>query len=250
MGQQFYELDVQTARSSGDDNITAMAERAKQLGFSGITVADYVATTDDVEDVRQEVSQAAAPLDVRVGAKLRPEDPGDLKDMLREIRDHVDVVVVHGGDVAINKTACGDTRVDVLAHPELRRKDSGLDHVAIKQAAENKVAIELNIRQLLETYGKVRSYILEHMRENVRLCDKFNTRMVTSSGATNKDQLRAPRELAAFPRILGMDLNNSLKTVADTPKAILRRADERNDESFVRPGVSRVDDAEQEEIDQ
>lgn len=242
MNRACYELDLQTAHSSGRHTAEEMVERAERLGFAGIAVADYVADVDDVHAVKNTVDTLDTGIDVRVGAKLRPEDPGDLKDMLREVRDHVDVVVVHGGDVPINKTACGDTRVDILAHPELKRKDSGLDHVAVKQASKNRVAIELNIRQLLETRGKVRAHILSHMRRNVRLAQKFDAPMITSSGANTVHYMRAPRELVSFPRILGMSLEDGFKTVTETPQKILARADSVHDDQTVQPGVRKIED--------
>lgn len=238
MDREFYDIDVQTAQSAGDQDIEAVMQRAERLGFDGIVISDYVATEDDIVPVRNAVEQVDTDLDVRVGAKVRADSPGDLNDMVRMVRDQVDVVVVHGGDVAVNKAACGDTRVDVLAHPELDRKDSGLDHVAVKQAADNQVAIELNVRQLLESRGKVRSHIFKHMRRNIKLCDKFDAAMVTASGATSVHQLRAPRELASIPRILGMDLKQSFATVSTIPVQILDRADRVQEDSFVQPGVT------------
>lgn len=242
MDRQFYDVDVQTALSSGDHSVSAMVQRAERLGFDGLVISDYIQETDDVTAIRDAVDDVDTTLDVRVGSRLRPEDGGTLKDMLQQVRDAVDVVVVHGGDISVNRAACGDTRVDVLAHPELQRKDPGTDHVMMKQAAENRVAIEINLRQLLEHRGKIRSHILSHMRENVRLAQKFDTPVVAASGANTADYLRAPRELAAFPRMIGMDLEQSLETVSTVPRRMLQRTDRVNDDSTVQPGVRTVDD--------
>lgn len=242
MSRAFYDLDVQTTVSSGDDTAAAMADRATTLGFDGIAVTDYVADQDDLDAVVAAVKQAREQTDiaVRPGAKLRPADDGDLMDLLDLVRDHVDVVVVHGGDAAVNTAACRDTRVDILAHPAYGRKDPGVDHVTVKAAADNRVAIGLAMRPLLETSGKQRAHVLNHTREQIRLCGELGARTVCISSATAISELRAPRELAAFPRLFGMNVEESFATVAKTPQRILDRADERRDGDFIRPGVERV----------
>lgn len=245
MPQDFYELDVQTTHSAGEHTVEKMVERAERLGFTGVVITDYADSPDDLSPVKEAVNTLSTEIDVRVGAKIKADDPQKLNKNIRALREHVDVLAVHGGEIGINKAAVTDTRVDVLAHPELKRKDSGLDHVAIKNAAENKVAIELNIQQLLETRDKVRSHVLSHMRQNIRLAQKFDAPVVTSSGANTKHYLRAPRELVAFPRILGMDLEESFTTVSNTPRKILQRAERVQDENTMQPGVRKVEEGEQ-----
>ncbi len=242
MAQSFYDLDVQTRNSSGEHTVAEMVQRAAQLGFTGIAISDYIQDVSDLDDIRTAVDTVEAGIDVKIGAKIRADSSSNLKKQVQQVRDQVDVVVVHGGTVDVNRAACGDTRVDILAHPELQRKDAGLDHVAIKQAAENKVAIALTVRQLLESRGKIRSHILSHMRQNIRLAQKFGAPIITSTGANTVSYLRAPRDLAAFPRMLGMDLEDSIATVSDIPQTILHRSDRVQDENTVHPGVRNVED--------
>ncbi|MFB6166983.1 MAG: ribonuclease P protein component 3 [Candidatus Nanohaloarchaea archaeon] len=240
MDREFYDLDIQSEFSSGDDSVEELAERAERLGFSGIAVSDYAAELEDLEEPRSSIREADTGIDLHLGVKLRPGDPEELGDMLQVFREETEVVVVHGGDADVNRAATGDTRVDILSHPDMERKDSGLDHVMAKQAAENNVAIEVNIRQLLETYGKVRSHVLSHMRRNMMLCQEFGAPVLASSGATSLHHLRAPRELAAFPQVLGMEVGESFETVSDVPRRILRRAERVTSEDFIRPGVTKA----------
>lgn len=242
MDRQFYDLDVQSEVSSGDDSVEDLAERAEKLGFTGIAVSDYVAEESDIDRIAQVIEEAEASIDIHIGAKLKPEDAEDLGDMIGRFREEVEVMVVHGGDEAVNRAATGDARVDVLAHPEKGRKDSGMDHVMVKQAAENKVAVQVNLSQLLGTYGKVRSHVLSHMRRNVKFCDHFDAPLIASSGAGSVWGMRAPREMASFPRVLGLDLEDSFDTVSSTPRRILERVEEVTSDSFIRPGVEVTSD--------
>ncbi|MDY6769822.1 MAG: RNase P subunit p30 family protein [Candidatus Nanohaloarchaea archaeon] len=240
MDRRFYDLDIQSDVSAGEDSVAALADRAATLGFDGIGIADYAAEREDVQRLATEIDAADADIDIHLGAKLKPGDPEELGDMLRQVRDRVEVVVVHGGDADVNRAATGDARVDVLAHPEKGRTDAGLDHVMVKQAAENRVAVQLNLAQLLGTYGKVRAHVLSHMRRNLRLCQHFDAPVIVSSGASSVWGLRAPRELAAVSRVLGMELEDGFDTVSRVPRRIIDRAEQVTRDGFVRPGVEVV----------
>jgi len=242
MDRRFYDLDIQSDVSSGEDSVEELAERAERLGFDAIAVSDYAAEEDDVERLAREIENAETPLDVHLGAKLKPEDPGDLKDMLNRFREKVEVVVVHGGDAEVNRAAAADSRVDVLAHPERDRTDPGIDHAMAREAADNRVAVQINISRLLGTYGKVRAHVLSHMRRNVRLCQALGAPVIASSGAGTVHGLRAPRELAAFPRVLGMGVEESFDTVSKVPRKVVERAEKVTSEGFVSPGVEVVED--------
>ncbi|MFB6076646.1 MAG: RNase P subunit p30 family protein [Candidatus Nanohaloarchaea archaeon] len=131
--------------------------------------------------------------------------------------------------------------MDVLSHPELGRTDAGIDHVMAEQAADNRVAIAITLRRLLTVAGKDRSHILSHMRRNIRLAQEFDAPVIATSGATAAIRMRAPRELAAFPRVLGMDIGPGFDTVSTVPRRILERADRVMSDEFVRPGVEMVE---------
>lgn len=234
MARQFYDLDVRAAAAPREK----MLQRAAALGFTGVAVTGPVDKPDDVAEVRDTAADIETDLDVRIGARLEPDDPERLKELLAAVRDDVDVVIVAGGDVDVNRAACGDTRVDVLAHPERERRDPGIDHVMARQAAENQVAIGIVFRLLLPVHGKERALLLSRLRKLVRRCTAFNTPIVAVSGAESPVELRAPRELAAVPRVLGVDAGGWLQTVSDVPVQVVRRADAVREDGFSRPGVT------------
>ncbi len=130
--------------------------------------------------------------------------------------------MVHGGDYEVNRAACENPLVDVLCHPELGRKDSGLDHVCLNAAAENRVAIEINFREILESYKRKRVYILSGMKKNVRLARKYGVKVATASGAVGRYGLRSGRELAAITHILGLELGDAINSVSAVPEEIIR----------------------------
>lgn len=214
---EFYDLHVRT------DEIEETVEKASRLELTGIAVAEYSDDFDGFKETRRRLKelQEDTDLDLVVSVAISPDSIKELKDDLSRYRPLSEIVTVLGGDYSINRAACQDSRVDLLAHPEYRRKDSGLDHVAAKAAAENGVAIELNTSNLLNTYGRIRSHILNHMARNITLCEKFDVPLVITSGAMDPWSLRDPRSMAAIGQILGMRLEDAMDSVSEVPGKII-----------------------------
>ena len=94
--------------------------------------------------------------------------------------------------------------------------------VCARAAAENKTAIEINFRQILEAYKRSRSNMLTHMKRNIMLCKKFNADVITTSASLSKWNMRSARELAAIAYLLGLDLGNAIDTTTIIPEELVR----------------------------
>lgn len=165
-------------------------------------------------------------------AFLEADSWGELKRKIGDARADSDVLVFLGGDEELNLKAASDTRVDVLLHPERERKDSGVNHVIAKEAADNHVAIGFDLQQLMVD-GKERTHVLRHWRRNLMLCEKYDAPYVITTGARTTHQLRAPRDLASIIDSLGY---HGRKAVSDHPSEIIERAERARGEGFIRPG--------------
>jgi len=170
---------------------------------------------------------------------LEAEGWGELKKKIEERRGDAAVLVFRGGNEDLNRKAAGDSRIDVLLHPELGRKDSGMDQVVAEEAAENKVAVGFDFSQLLQTNEKHRVHVLSHRRRNLKLCEKYGTPYIMTSGAGEKRKLRSPRDIEKIIDSLGYE---GRKAVSDYPEEILERAERVNEKGFVRPGVEVEED--------
>lgn len=211
----FYDLHVHTYLSIGENTIEEMAEFAKRLGFSGIGIAQYypgkIEKLPKIEDIDL----------VSVGV-IKSDNPNEMNSMAKKIRNRVEILMVHGGNYDINRAACENSSIDVLAHPELGRKDSGLDHICVKTAAENDVAIEINFREILESYKKNKIYVMSAINKNIKLCKKYGAKMITTSSAISKWGMRSGRELAAAANILGLELGEAIETTSTIPEEIIK----------------------------
>lgn len=242
MERHFYDLDIQSELSSGRSSVLEIVNIANRLNYQGIAISDFLEDKADLKKLKSEVKnfQGREGIDVYLGAKIRAESLSELKNKIKLFRDEVDLLIVDGGNVKVNRGAVEDSRVDILSRPEYKRKDSGVDHVIAKSAAKNNVAIELNVNQLLKTKKKLRSHILGHLKRNVRLAKKYDCNLITSSGANDAYELRSPRDMAAFPYLLGTSIELAIDTVSKLPSNIIERSQNVREESFIRPGQEKL----------
>ncbi|UCG95153.1 MAG: hypothetical protein JSV92_03870 [archaeon] len=215
---EFYDLNIQLEDLEELDEVIEMAKR---LGYSGIGLIEKYANLDRFNKIREKAKKTG---DLRIipGIEVGAEGVRELKRAISKAKKHSNFIIVSGGEYKINRAASEDSRVSIISHPEYKRSDSGVDHVIAKFASDNGVAIEINFHEILETFRKIRSFVLSHMRLNVELAQKYGARVVINSGARGKWDMRDPRELAAIGQILGMNLEDSMNSVSEIPKSIVR----------------------------
>lgn len=191
----------------------------------------------EFKDLAEELGWNKASYEVNT-VFLDADDWGELKRKINQKREKADVLVFKGGDENLNRKAAGDTRVDILLHPEKNRKDSGINHVIAKEAAENNVAIGLDFKQL-NTSKKIRSHILNHWRRNLMLCEKYNAPYLITTRAGSKYELRSPKDLKSIVRSLG---HHGIKSISKNPEKILDRAEKAKKNEYIRPGMEKAGD--------
>lgn len=156
------------------------------------------------------------------GVEVRAKNPEDLRRKIQKFRKKVDVLLVYGGDLKVNRAAVEDSRVDLLLHPYQGRRDSGFNHILAKKAAENNVAAEINIGYLLRNRNHRRQKILAQFRELLKLKSKFDFPLVITSGARSLYDLRSPRDLMALSSCFGMDKETALSALSKVPEDIIK----------------------------
>jgi len=211
----FYDMHCHTLQSTGENTAEEMVAFAKRLGIDGLGIATYYSSSVEIVPKLERVDTVSCVI-------IKADNANDVDKIARKIRNKVEVLMVHGGDYDVNRAACESSLIDVLCHPELGRKDSGMDHICMRAAAENNVAIEINFREILESYKRKRIYVLSAIKKNVKLAKKYGTKIVTTSGAVNKWGLRSCRDLVAFAYLLGLDLGEAIATTSTTPEEIIR----------------------------
>jgi len=223
----FYEYHVHS-----EVDLEGVLKTLENLGWTG---ACFVCKSlEAIAELRASLAKAKTSLDVSLGYKIETVQPENIPRIARSVRKRVEIILVHGGDLEINRKACETAEIDILAHPELGRNDNGLDHVMAKLAKENKVAIEFNMRPLLLSYKKTRSDIFSRMLDNAKLVRKYKAPFVLTSGAVEPYDLRSPSEMLSLAKLLGLDLKRaklglSAKMLAENRKRLGSK--------WVMPGV-------------
>ena len=152
-------------------------------------------------------------------AVVSADRDSELRKKIAHERKSGKIIAVLGSDDEINRLALR-LGIDFLLSPEIaRRKDffdyrnSGLNQVLCKEAAENNIAVAFNFSDILNLDNETKALRLGRMMQNVRLCRKFHVPMILATFASSESELRTPRELVSFGISIGM-------TRADAEKAL------------------------------
>ena len=215
----------------GQSTLARVAATAADHGFEGLVVRNHgdrpaAPPPDELLD--------QSDVDLVAGVEIRAEDPSRASGFLGSHRPETTIVLVHGGDPAINAFAVRQEAVDVLAHP--MAGDGDLNHVLVRQAAENGVRLEFDLSPALRSVGNERSRAIRKLRKLAELVEKFDVPYVVSGDPWSHLQLRSPRDLRSVAEAIGL-----APAMVETGLAEWGRLAERNrdrmDESFIAPGV-------------
>ncbi|ERH11440.1 MAG: RNase P/RNase MRP subunit p30, partial [halophilic archaeon J07HB67] len=116
----------------------------------------------------------------------------------------------------------------------------GLNHVLARAAADHDTRIEVNFGPVLRAAGGERVRHLQRLRKLRELVDYYDAPVVVSARPTDDLQLRAPRELVAVGETIGFDPATVRAGVAEWG-VVVRESRRRRSESFIAPGVQRVE---------
>ena len=163
-----------------------LAEKAKKKGFEDVFVMD--------KDINLISSGNLAEIRKIIAKEIKSGRP----------------IAVLGNNDEINRAVLR-LNIDFILSPEyIRRKDfpdyrnSGLNQVLCKEAAEKNISIAFNFSDILALSGEERAIRLGKMTQNVKLCMKFKVPMILATFASSESELRTPHELISFGISLGM----------------------------------------------
>jgi len=234
---RFYDLEVHSKFSDGENSIAEIAKFAEHLGYSGIAICDRFESLEKLRHLKEQISKIVSTIEIYLGVKIYAETPEEMRKIVDKIREEVEVIIVAGGKYAINRAACENPKVDILAHPELDRYDNGLDEVCLHEAARNNVAIQVNFSEVLYRYRRLRSGTLESMMKNVMLCKELKVPLIVCSGARTIWDMRDPRMLVSISNVLGLELENSFSCVSSVPQQIIENNKKKLEGKIVTKGV-------------
>lgn len=138
---------------------------------------------------------------------------------IKRLPKGVNLVFARGGTVAKNRKLLKSTNINVLSHPY------PFDSYQARLAAENSIALELCFKELETTTGYLRAKVLTRLFTTVNLAKKYHAPLVITSGATSEIEVKAPRTLVAFGKVLGLDYPEAKACIWNVPKSILEEVE-------------------------
>lgn len=209
-----------------------VALNAGKLGYRGVVLTvcsrDCINQPETIKNLRKRVEKIKSDNgenlpSIQIGVEIEARNPEDFKKQVSKFRKKADVILVHGGDLKINRAATEDPRVDILSHPYRTRFDSGINHVLAVKATENSVAVELNLKYFLLTRPNHRYRVLTQFRQIMKLHRKYKfPTIITSDAGTNYD-LRNPLDVMALAACFGMTKEEAFEALSKTPQEIIKR---------------------------
>jgi ribonuclease P/MRP protein subunit RPP1 len=236
----FYDLHVHSAFSEGESSIEQLASMANELGYRGICFSEYFKNEVQIKKLCTEINKVKQKVGIEIFLGFEARSPKELF-MLKERRKMFDVLLVGGGDLQLNREAAETPEVDILTHPELGRQDSGMNHVMMKLARKNNVAIEINFRNILIESKNSRSKLLGRIQNNIKLAKKFKVPIILCSGAVSHFEMRDPHVMISMATQLGLDLKPAKDALSKIPEKILKQVVERRDINWILPGVKVIE---------
>ncbi|MGB9177446.1 MAG: RNase P subunit p30 family protein [Methanoregula sp.] len=176
----------------GDTSVRRLALEAKTLGFDSLVAMDTPAGSfDGIEIISGIVIQDAPMRDVIARVK-RAKGAGT-------------VVSVIARDNGFNRAAIGLKGVHILRGIQAADK-MAFDHVTAKMAADNNVAIDIDLSVLIAARGVARQRAIHRYRDVLVLERRFEFPVSLSSYARSYLDLLAVREITGLCSLIGMDI--------------------------------------------
>jgi ribonuclease P/MRP protein subunit RPP1 len=175
------------------------------------------------------------PISIQIGVEIEAKNPEDLRKQVQKFRKKADIILVHGGDLKINRAATEDPRVDILSHPYRSRFDGGVNHVLAVKAAENRVALEINLKYFLLTRPNQQYRVLNQFQQIMKLHRKYGVPVIITSDTSSFYGLRNPRDIIAMAACFGMTNDEAMSALSKTPQEIIQRNKIRD--KVIVPGV-------------
>jgi len=87
----------------------------------------------------------------------------------------------------------------------LHQRASGLNHIVCELCRKNGVAVGLPYGSLLNKNSQIASLLIGRFVQNIRLCQKYNVKLLIGSFSDNPFDMRSPYDIISLFSLFGMD---------------------------------------------
>ncbi|MFH1327510.1 MAG: RNase P subunit p30 family protein [Candidatus Bathyarchaeota archaeon] len=234
---KFVDLHIKPSTTNLDD-IECIIQSASQLGYSAIGLKISVGLNESVVDQYKAFAKRHN-VDLIKRIDLIPETPRQLLVELNKLRKKYEVISVECRTKTVSRQAAKDHRVDLLNFPLIYPR--GLfDRAVAGLAKASNVAFEVNLMEIIKCREESLPKVLSEIQRRIWLAEAHKLRIVLSSGAEKPFDLRAPRDLASFLGLFGLNEQQMKNSISEIPLSIVHRNREKLDPSYVDVGIKTV----------
>jgi ribonuclease P/MRP protein subunit RPP1 len=194
----------------GDTSVRRFALEAESLGFDSLVAIDTPPGT-------------YGNVDVRSGIIIYDTPMRDIVNRMKRLRATDAVISVRAGDAGFNRAVIGLKGVHILRCIHAADK-TAFDHVSAKMAADNNVAVDIDLSVLIATRGIARQRAIARYRDILVLEERFEFPLTLSTYARSALDLRAVREITGLCSLLDMDLGTVEQAFSGVEQVMTPRA--------------------------
>jgi len=132
---------------------------------------------------------------------------------VKRAKENDTVVAVQACNNGFNRAVIGFKGVHLLSGIHSAEKNA-FDHVAAKMAADNGIAVDLDLSPLIYGRGIARQKAMNRYRDILVLENRFEFPVSLSSHAHSVLDMRAVREISGLCSLLDMEMEDVEKTLA------------------------------------
>ena len=233
----FFDLNV---KGSSLENNVKLARQASEYGWEHINFSynqndfkNALNLCDELEDNLKDI------ITFNYTLEIKSTNINEIRKAVNKFRNDSLCISVIGGDLKVNRAVLENVKIDVLSRPYLKRYDSGLNHILVKEALKNNVAIELCFEDILKSYLAPRAKIISNFRDIYTLYRKFDFPLILSSRAESIFDVKTTQDFVSVFKQTGLS-EDEIISAFKTSKDILEFNKNRKDLIF--KGVRRVND--------
>ncbi len=185
---------------SGDTSVQRLALEAETLGFDSLVAIDTPACS-------------FAGVEILSGIIMQDSTIRDVITRIKRAKDSHTVISVSARGNGFNRAAMSIGGVHILRRIHAADKTS-FDHVTAKLAADNNVAVDIDLSCLIHTRGIARQRVIHRYRDLLTLERRFEFPITLSSHARSYLDLRDVREISGLCSLLGMETSGIERALA------------------------------------
>ncbi len=185
---------------NGDSSVRRLALEAAALGFDSLVAIDTPAAMH-------------GEVEVLSGLFIRNAGMKDVIALVKRAKESGTVISVRAGDAGFNRAAVSLRGVHILRGVHAADKNA-FDHVTAKMAADNRVAVDIDLSVIIAGRGIARQRAIQRYRDVLVLERRFGFPLTVSTYARSVLELRAVREISGLGTLLGMDVPDVERALA------------------------------------